>query len=260
MALVRVYSMSIVQRCCSGPWIFRCRRYAPPGLPLATTPQRYQARKNASLSDIALHWKIRNKFRKETDSELKDLAFKIRRLESYFRKLKKRWTEASSKKEKLKYLPNEDRVTRYYNLVKDAERIVIKSADIVICTCSEVASQRFWYFRKPSQCLVDEAGQSTEPETFAAIAQTTEKVVLLGDHKQLRPVVFDMRVKEILSRSLFERLSKSAFTLKVQYRMVSVFICIIFYLHYNCIVNHRLVQWFLVAKIVVSYVIFPLLW
>ena len=208
-----------MHQCCSGPWIFR--RYATPGLPRVKLLSR-QARQDAALLDISLHWNIRDRFCQVNNPEVKKRALEIRKLEHHFKKLKKDWEKAVSKEAKLRCLPHESKVIKYRNLVKEAERIVLDSSDIVICTCSQATSDRFWSSeaRQPSQCLVDEAGQSTEPETFAAIAQAKEKVVLLGDHKQLQPVVSDGKVKEILSKSLFERLSKFSCALKVQYRMV----------------------------------------
>lgn len=48
------------------------------------------------------------------------------------------------------------------------------------------------------------------------------QVVLLGDHKQLRPVVKNEQLQSLgLDRSLFERYHKEAYMLDTQYRMVS---------------------------------------
>ena len=67
--------------------------------------------------------------------------------------------------------------------------------------------------------VVDEAGQLTEPGTLAA-AVLADRLVLVGDHQQLPPVV---RAETELSRSLFERLMEThpeaAVTLTRQYRM-----------------------------------------
>ncbi|PSQ15090.1 AAA family ATPase [Halobacteriales archaeon QS_8_69_26] len=67
--------------------------------------------------------------------------------------------------------------------------------------------------------VVDEAAQLTEPETLAAINRA-DRFVLVGDHRQLPPVV---RAENDLSRSLFERLVEAhpdaGVTLDRQYRM-----------------------------------------
>ncbi|WP_410767100.1 AAA domain-containing protein [Haloferax sp. DFSO60] len=67
--------------------------------------------------------------------------------------------------------------------------------------------------------LVDEASQLTEPGTLAA-ANLADKFVLVGDHKQLPPVV---RAENDLQTSLFQRLiesyPESSVMLTQQYRM-----------------------------------------
>ena len=67
--------------------------------------------------------------------------------------------------------------------------------------------------------VVDEASQLTEPAALAAINRA-DRFVLVGDHRQLPPVV---RAENDLARSLFERLidahPDAAVTLDRQYRM-----------------------------------------
>ncbi len=67
--------------------------------------------------------------------------------------------------------------------------------------------------------LVDEAGQLTEPGTYAAI-NLADRFVLVGDHEQLPPVV---RAENDLTESLFERLvdchPEASVMLDRQYRM-----------------------------------------
>ena len=47
------------------------------------------------------------------------------------------------------------------------------------------------------------------------------QVVLIGDHKQLRPIITNQVVKDLgMEKSLFERHSKKAIMLETQYRMV----------------------------------------
>ncbi|MFB6185278.1 MAG: AAA domain-containing protein, partial [Halobacteriaceae archaeon] len=66
--------------------------------------------------------------------------------------------------------------------------------------------------------IIDEASQLTEPDTLTAINRA-EKFVLVGDHKQLPPVVRS----ENMNQSLFERLidlfPETAVMLNQQYRM-----------------------------------------
>ena len=59
--------------------------------------------------------------------------------------------------------------------------------------------------------------ESLVPITFSRAKQ----VVLIGDHKQLQPVVKDQQAMTLgLNISMFERLSDRVQMLKLQYRMV----------------------------------------
>jgi superfamily I DNA and/or RNA helicase len=73
------------------------------------------------------------------------------------------------------------------------------------------------------QIIVDECGMCTEPESMAAIIATrAQQVVLIGDHKQLRPIVKCSEAAKLgLEKSLFERYASRATLLTSQYRMVS---------------------------------------
>jgi exoribonuclease R len=77
--------------------------------------------------------------------------------------------------------------------------------DIVLCTCNEAASFRVRKTLRPFQCIIDEAGMVTEPESMPPI-QLTEHVVLIGDHQQLQPVIQSRDAQDRgLPVSLFER-------------------------------------------------------
>lgn len=60
--------------------------------------------------------------------------------------------------------------------------------DIVMCTCNEAASHRVIETIRPAQCIIDEAAMATEPESMIPI-NLSGHVVLIGDHKQLQPVI-----------------------------------------------------------------------
>ena len=77
--------------------------------------------------------------------------------------------------------------------------------------------------------MIDECGMCPEPHSMIPIvASQARQVVLIGDHKQLRPVITCKPAAELgLDRSLFERLFQrfpaySVF-LNRQYRMVSLY-------------------------------------
>ena len=74
------------------------------------------------------------------------------------------------------------------------------------------------------QCIVDESGMCMEPETLVPIASSeAEQVVLIGDHKQLQPIVKNKVARSLgLNISLFERYAEiTRMMLEEQYRMVS---------------------------------------
>jgi superfamily I DNA and/or RNA helicase/exoribonuclease R len=132
------------------------------------------------------------------------------------------------------YLPTPEEKQFYNELIKDAEKKVLSQKfDVILCTCNETSSGRLLNIRdKISQCIVDECGMASEPETIAA-ASLCDHVILIGDHKQLQPVIKYTPARECgLSVSLFERyaerpdsvmegdkLSTLLIRLDVQYRM-----------------------------------------
>ena len=68
--------------------------------------------------------------------------------------------------------------------------------DIVLCTCNEAASHRVTKTMRPAQCIIDEAAMATEPESMVPIA-LSDHVVLIGDDKQLQPVIESRLVEHI---------------------------------------------------------------
>ncbi len=97
--------------------------------------------------------------------------------------------------------------------------------DVVFCTCNEAAGARVRKCLTASQCIIDECGMAYEPETIVPLG-LCEHAVLIGDHKQLQPVINYQPAKAHgLTTSLFERYAKHyedrIYTLKTQYRMVT---------------------------------------
>ncbi|KAL1500352.1 hypothetical protein AB1Y20_013015 [Prymnesium parvum] len=71
---------------------------------------------------------------------------------------------------------------------KSAEAAVLHRAAVVVCTCSAAAearvSSRTFHF-----LLIDEAAQALEPEAVIPFTNGVQHAVLVGDHKQLGPIV-----------------------------------------------------------------------
>ena len=149
--------------------------------------------------------------------------------------LEKRFQKCHEDKE----IPSSDDRLRYRKTVMEAETDVITKGDfdVVLCTCNESSGSRIRKYIHPIQCIIDEASMVTEPESMAPIS-ISDQVVMIGDHKQLQPVVESSMAKlNGMNISLFERyanlirshyseeLSVDRFPmfirLEKQYRMVS---------------------------------------
>ena len=124
-------------------------------------------------------------------------------------------------------------IVKHRNLIHRLEQAVIGGKhDIILATCNECAGKRLLRLKKTSriaQVIVDECGMAHEPETIAAVSLSNH-VVLIGDHKQLQPVIKYTAARENgLSTSLFQRYADNfeedcpLVTLEIQYRMVSIF-------------------------------------
>ena len=114
-----------------------------------------------------------------------------------------------------------------YQIKSQAEKWAItqNGVDVILTTCTTAYGHRLLDVCENivSQCIIDECGMCIEAETLCAmLASKPEKVVLIGDHKQLRPVIRCKEARELgLGISMFERFSGQAHMLKIQYRMVS---------------------------------------
>ena len=189
--IVRIYSKAIERKDFPGPKhhteVFR------------------QARTDASCDcksrDYALHYLIR-----DTNPKIKEMDTKFKR-----------------QKEKI---PSGMMRSKYRALVHETELAVLKSGvDMLLCTCNEASSHRIMESIRPTYCIIDECAMATEPECMVPIRRA-DHVVLIGDHKQLQPVLSNKDAEQMgLGRSLFERyvdeVDVKAHMLQVQYRMVS---------------------------------------
>ncbi|XP_060086564.1 helicase with zinc finger domain 2 [Heteronotia binoei] len=110
----------------------------------------------------------------------------------------------------------------YKRLLRTASKYELQQHDVILCTCSASCNSILTDNLNVKQVLVDECAMSTEPETLIPVVShpKVEKVVLLGDHKQLRPVVHNDFCKALgMETSLFERYKDQALMLDIQYRM-----------------------------------------
>ncbi|XP_062574961.1 helicase with zinc finger domain 2-like isoform X5 [Saccostrea cucullata] len=114
-------------------------------------------------------------------------------------------------------------IQNYKKLLSKACQEELKHYDVIFCTTAVATNARFLKATHGNvyQMIIDEAGMCTEPETLAPIIATkAEQVVLIGDHKQLQPVVLCSEAASLgLEKSLFERYADRAVFLNCQYRM-----------------------------------------
>lgn len=193
--IVRIYSKAVEEKDFAGP------KYDPDVFPKyqmdVTCKRKYQK--------YALHYRIREK-----NEEIGEYDIKYKQMEHDG------------------LIPSHKDMNDYRTLIYKTELKVLMEADIVLCTCSEGLSHRVCNSLKPQTVIIDECAMSTEIDTLTPLFgnEGIEKVVLIGDHKQLQPVIKHKQAEKMgLGRSLFQRYySKHVHdvpVLNVQYRMVS---------------------------------------
>lgn len=113
----------------------------------------------------------------------------------------------------------------YNQLVNDATIEELKLYDVIFCTTAMSTNPKLLKGTdgRIYQVIIDESGMCTEPECMSTIIATKAKqVVLIGDHKQLQPVVVCPQARQLgLQKSLFERYKTDSHfvPLTTQYRM-----------------------------------------
>ena len=101
---------------------------------------------------------------------------------------------------------NEKDYKIYKDKMTDIEDEIIGNADIVLSTLNNSADERLkdYHF---SYVLIDEAAQALEADTLLPLIHQAQMVVLIGDDKQLGPVVHSKRAEAAgFGISLFQRL------------------------------------------------------
>ncbi|KAM0516959.1 hypothetical protein ACHAPE_005071 [Trichoderma viride] len=102
---------------------------------------------------------------------------------------------------------------RTESLLKESKRDIVKSRRIIGCTTTGAAMyQSIIRAAKPDIVLVEEAGEILEAHVITALSPSVQQLILIGDHKQLRPKInnYNLSVEKgegyDLNVSLFERL------------------------------------------------------
>jgi regulator of nonsense transcripts 1 len=71
---------------------------------------------------------------------------------------------------------------RLRKLMKDAERVVLASADVICVTCAGAGDSHFANLRF-RQVLIDEATQAAEPECLIPVVKGCKQLILVGDRE-----------------------------------------------------------------------------
>ncbi|CAM9620630.1 unnamed protein product [Choristocarpus tenellus] len=120
-----------------------------------------------------------------------------------------------------------DRELRGLQLQKDLEKV--KLGRVIGCTTTGAAMHH--EVIREAKCevvLIEEAAEVLEAHVLTAVRDSTKHLIMIGDHKQLRPKVeqYELRIESgrglDLNVSLFERLIQRGYphtTLELQHRM-----------------------------------------
>ncbi|KAG0707217.1 P-loop containing nucleoside triphosphate hydrolase protein [Suillus ampliporus] len=112
---------------------------------------------------------------------------------------------------------------KLYAIHQEMLNDIIAASDVICTTCITSASAALNVLDFPVVFL-DEASMSTEPASLIPLMRGSQHVALIGDHKQLPPVIISREAQlNGLGISLFERLTEEgvvpSIMLDVQYRM-----------------------------------------
>lgn len=103
-------------------------------------------------------------------------------------------------------------VMKVNEMFSEKDRKTIEEKRIIGCTTTAAAKYvQYIQSARPEVLLVEEAGEILESHILTAMGPHTEQLILIGDHKQLRPKAhYDLSVEKNdgfdLNRSMFERL------------------------------------------------------
>ncbi|XP_046548202.1 LOW QUALITY PROTEIN: helicase with zinc finger domain 2-like [Haliotis rubra] len=186
--IIRVYGQNIVSQ-----------DYPVPKRNFLSRKSLHGLNSDKRLRNISLHHRIRQ--------QDKPYANEIKKFDSFFLN---NYNDVTS-----------DHIKRYSELIFKASCEELEKCDVILSTCAVGGNMKIITSANVFQVIIDESAMSTEPQTMVPIIATKAKqVVLIGDHKQLRPIVQCKAAADLgLNRSLFERYASQAVFLDTQYRM-----------------------------------------
>ena len=177
-----------------------CLRIALTGVKVVRLMASSREEEPSPIEELCVHYRARRQLLKTNDE---------------FRKLDALWEQDDND------MTEGDEKARYAILFREKSKI-IKNSEVVVCTCdtSGCSLLREQHF---NTVLLDEVSQTCEPEALVPVVHGAERLILVGDHKQLAPVIISLPVKKAgMERSIFERLvhqGETPILLDTQYRM-----------------------------------------
>ena len=135
--------------------------------------------------------------------------------------------------------------TEYKEASHQADRFALETADVIGMTTTGAAKyQHILHLVKPKIVIVEEAAEVLESHVVSALNAGSQHLILIGDHKQLRPKPneYDLAKKYKLDVSLFERLVRKSFpcaTLQIQHRMRPEIAELVCPHIYDTLINHE---------------------
>ena len=156
-------------------------------------------------------------------ADIQNLSFKNRwRLYRFWHSQHLKHLREKCEKEFLKY---EELCSEQAGIRRTADCFALETASIIGMTTTGAAKHQDILRRvKPKIVIVEEAAEVLESHIVSALNANTQHLILIGDHKQLRPKPneYELTKKYQFDVSLFERLVSNGFphtTLECQHRM-----------------------------------------
>ena len=138
-----------------------------------------------------------------------------------------------------------DACERHKSINQEIDRFALETADVIGMTTTGAAKyQHIIHLVKPKIVIVEEAAEVLESHIVSALNAGTQHLILIGDHKQLRPKPneYNLAKKYNLEVSLFERLvllNLPSTTLEIQHRMRPEIAQLVHPHIYSTLINHE---------------------
>ena len=142
----------------------------------------------------------------------------------------------------------EKKCEQYSQYKQNLDRYALEKAQVIGMTTTGAAKyQHILHLVKPKIVIVEEAAEVLESHIVSALNAGTQHLILIGDHKQLRPKLneYDLARKHHLDISLFERLIRNGMpyaTLLIQHRMRPQIARLVCPHIYSKLINHDSVK------------------